>query len=226
MGDRDTFIQRQVDAQLAALTSPWFLSLLRSDAGADWRRVTSPTLGVFGGKDVQVIAAAEAPAMRAALEAAGNTDITIVTLPDANHLFQSAVTGALAEYQHARTGIHPGPAAARRGLGRRAHGRPGVTRAAQTDDRFDWHPEPELLDVRDPARSRAALERLGRDAWAAALDYLYDEAFRRAMGEPTTAVPLRAEFFGPAGGPGPAPVEPTRRPTCWPSSATGSRPTS
>ncbi len=129
VGDRDAFIQRQVDAQLAALTSPWFLSLLRSDAGADWRRVTSPTLGVFGGKDVQVIAAAEAPAMQAALEAAGNTDITIVTLPDANHLFQSAVTGALAEYEHARADVHPGPAAARRGLGRRACRRPAVTRA-------------------------------------------------------------------------------------------------
>ncbi len=70
---------------------------------------------------------------------------------------------------------------------------------------FDWHPEPELIDVRDPARSRAALERLGHEAWGTALDYLYDEAFRRAMGEPTTAVPLRARFFGERGGPGPAP---------------------
>jgi glutamate/tyrosine decarboxylase-like PLP-dependent enzyme len=82
---------------------------------------------------------------------------------------------------------------------------------AQTDGRPDlsWHPEPELIDVRDPGVSRAALERLGRDAWGAALDYLYDEAFRRAMGEPTTAVPLRARFFGERGGPEPAPVDPT-----------------
>jgi glutamate/tyrosine decarboxylase-like PLP-dependent enzyme len=74
---------------------------------------------------------------------------------------------------------------------------------------FDWHPEPELIDVRDPAVSRAALERLGHDAWGAALDYLYDEALRRAMGEPTTAVPLRALFFGEHGGPAPAPDGPT-----------------
>ena len=98
VGDRDAFVQAQVDAQMAALTSPWFLSLLRSDAGADWRHVTAPTLGVFGGKDVQVIADLEAPAMEAALDAAGNSDNTIVTLPDANHLFQAATTGALAEY--------------------------------------------------------------------------------------------------------------------------------
>ena len=29
-----------------------------------------------------------------------------------------------------------------------------------TADRFAWHPEPELIDVRDPDVSRAALERL------------------------------------------------------------------
>jgi len=74
---------------------------------------------------------------------------------------------------------------------------------------FSWHPEPELIDVRDPAVSRVALERLGHDAWGVALDYLYDEAFRRAMGEPTTAVPLRVRFFGERGGPEPAPADPT-----------------
>ncbi len=81
--------------------------------------------------------------------------------------------------------------------------------SAEGTSRFSWHPEPELIDIRDPGVSRAALERLGHDAWAAALDYLYREAFRRAMGEPTTAVPLRSRFFGSSGGPGPAPVEPT-----------------
>jgi pimeloyl-ACP methyl ester carboxylesterase len=98
MGDRDAFIDGHVRAQLDGLRQPWFLSLLRSDAEADWRRVTAPTLGVFGGKDVQVIATQEAPALEAALVAAGNDDYQVVTLPDANHLFQSATTGALAEY--------------------------------------------------------------------------------------------------------------------------------
>lgn len=98
LGDRDAFIQAQVDSQLPVLFSPWFLSVLRSDAGADWRRVTAPTLGVFGGKDVQVAADPEGSAMQAALEAAGNTDHSVVTLPDANHLFQSATTGAVTEY--------------------------------------------------------------------------------------------------------------------------------
>ncbi len=75
---------------------------------------------------------------------------------------------------------------------------------------FDWHPEPELIDIRDSGRSRIALERLGHDAWAAALDYLYDEGLRRSMGDPTLAGPLRGVFFGPDGGPAPAPEGPTR----------------
>jgi aromatic-L-amino-acid/L-tryptophan decarboxylase len=82
------------------------------------------------------------------------------------------------------------------------------------DPRFDWHPEPELIGIRDAATSRPALERLGRDAWRTALDYVYDEAFRRAIGEPAGYGELRRAFFGidEAGrtlGPGPAPVAPT-----------------
>ena len=49
---------------------------------------------------------------------------------------------------------------------------------------FAWHPEPELIRVTDPARSRAALEALGEATWREALDYLYDHAMTRSMGEP------------------------------------------
>jgi aromatic-L-amino-acid decarboxylase len=74
-------------------------------------------------------------------------------------------------------------------------------------ERFSWHPEPELLGFSD-ASARPALERLGADAWATALDYLYDHAFVRAMGEPAGYAELREVFFGSTGGPGPAPAEP------------------
>jgi len=82
---------------------------------------------------------------------------------------------------------------------------------------FSWHPEPELIGTRDEGVSRAALERLGRDAWSTALDYLYGEAFRRAMGVSADYTNLRREFFRTAGedrpeassGPGPAPREPS-----------------
>jgi aromatic-L-amino-acid decarboxylase len=73
---------------------------------------------------------------------------------------------------------------------------------------FGWHPEPELIDVRDAEVSRPALERLGVRAWAAALDYLYDEALRRGMGEPPGAEALRGAYFEGTGGPSPAPPDP------------------
>jgi glutamate/tyrosine decarboxylase-like PLP-dependent enzyme len=82
------------------------------------------------------------------------------------------------------------------------------------DPRFAWHPEPELIGIRESAASRAALERLGRETWATALDYIYDEAFRRAMGEPAEYHALRRTFFGTGAdgrglGPAPAPADAT-----------------
>jgi aromatic-L-amino-acid decarboxylase len=75
-------------------------------------------------------------------------------------------------------------------------------------DRFSWHPEPDLIALRDPS-GRAALERLGTAAWTTALDYLYEEGLRRGMGEPTGYGELRARWYGAAGGPGPAPARAT-----------------
>jgi aromatic-L-amino-acid decarboxylase len=72
-------------------------------------------------------------------------------------------------------------------------------------DRFDWHPEPELIDIRDPERARPALEDLGERMWTEALDWLYDRALRRPTA-PDLYPEMRAAFYGPALGPGPAPA--------------------
>ena len=71
---------------------------------------------------------------------------------------------------------------------------------------FSWHPEPDLIGYRDPARARPALEKLGAEAWTACLDYLYDEAMRRPVG-PDAYPDLRRRLF-PGGGPVPAPQKP------------------
>ena len=73
---------------------------------------------------------------------------------------------------------------------------------------FRWHPEPELIGIRDAAASRAALERAGEATWRASLDWLYDEAMVRAFGTPTGYAELRRRYFGEAGGPGAAPADP------------------
>src|SRR5215218_10702008 len=77
-------------------------------------------------------------------------------------------------------------------------------------DRFRWHPEPELIGIRDAAASRDALERVGQATWSASLDWLYDRAMVRAMGMPTGFEELREAYFGAARGPGPAPRGPRR----------------
>ncbi len=76
----------------------WFATFLEYDPGKDWAKTTVPVLGLFGGKDVQVDPGQNAPVLRAALEAAGNTDFEIMVIEDANHLFQKADTGGVEEY--------------------------------------------------------------------------------------------------------------------------------
>ena len=75
--------------------------------------------------------------------------------------------------------------------------------------RFAWHPEPELIGYRDAGRSRQALERLGADTWAAALDFLYDNAMDRAMGAPSGYDAARRSFYGLDAGPSAAPAGPS-----------------
>jgi hypothetical protein len=98
VGDRETFVQLQADSILPQYESDWFRSLLGYEPASDWEQVTVPVLGIFGGKDVQVNAESNEAALAEALAVAGNEDATTLTLPDANHLFQEADTGTVAEY--------------------------------------------------------------------------------------------------------------------------------
>ena len=71
--DPEAFVTSQVDALLGPLmrdpdSAAWWRSFLAYDPGADWSRVTAPVLGLFGGKDVQVLAEQNGPALRAALD--------------------------------------------------------------------------------------------------------------------------------------------------------------
>jgi len=75
-------------------------------------------------------------------------------------------------------------------------------------DRFDWHPDAGLIDVRDPARSREDLEALGEAVWREALDWLYTEAMRRPVSGDSYPQ-ARDRFFGITGAPSAAPEDPT-----------------
>jgi aromatic-L-amino-acid decarboxylase len=84
--------------------------------------------------------------------------------------------------------------------------RPGrLDSIRRVPDPFAWHPEPELIDTRNPERSRPALERLGRRTWAEALDWLYGPASDRPTA-PDRYTQMRRAFFGESETPGPAPA--------------------
>jgi pimeloyl-ACP methyl ester carboxylesterase len=98
LGDRDAFIEQQVEIEASRVLSDWFRSLLAYDPQPDLAHMTVPVLGLFGAKDVQVVLEQNEPALREALEAAGNDDFEIIVFPNGNHLFQEAITGAVGEY--------------------------------------------------------------------------------------------------------------------------------
>ncbi len=80
------------------MTSDWYRGFIAYNPADDWAKTTVPVLAIFGGLDAQVDAAQNAPAIEAALQAAGNEDVTVVTIPGMNHLGQAAVTGGVEEY--------------------------------------------------------------------------------------------------------------------------------
>lgn len=108
LGNIDQFVDQQTAAEVQQLRSPWYQYFVAHDAGVDWAQVKVAVLALFGGKDTQVDAEQNRPALEAALRQAGNQDVTVVVLPNANHLFQEAKTGAPQEYASLSTDFDPG----------------------------------------------------------------------------------------------------------------------
>ncbi len=98
LGDVQAVAQSLAAQQLPVFQSAWYQSFLAYDPADDWSRITVPVLAFFGGRDVQVDADQNRAALAAATARAGNLDVTLVTFPEANHLFLPAVTGAFSEY--------------------------------------------------------------------------------------------------------------------------------
>ncbi|HKE56299.1 MAG TPA: alpha/beta fold hydrolase [Pyrinomonadaceae bacterium] len=87
-----------VEGQLPLLLSRWFQFYLTYDPRTALLKVKCPVLAVNGERDVQVPAKENLEAIREALSVGGNTDYTVLQLANLNHLFQTARTGAISEY--------------------------------------------------------------------------------------------------------------------------------
>ncbi len=106
-GDLDALMQQQIAAQMQIFQSPWYQFFLKHDPREDWAKVTVPVLGLYGGKDTQVDADSNTAALRTALDKADNSDVTLITLPTANHLFQNAQSGGVDEYSTLEPALMP-----------------------------------------------------------------------------------------------------------------------
>lgn len=87
-----------LETQLRMLTSPWFRFFLDYDPVPVLQALKTPTLALYGQKDLQVPPKFNVTTFKKALEAAGNKDYEVKELPELNHLFQHAYSGSPAEY--------------------------------------------------------------------------------------------------------------------------------
>ncbi len=90
--------QAQIGMQIKVMSAPWFRYFIAYDPAIALKQVTCPVLAINGEKDLQAPPKQNVPAIRNALEAAGNKHFEVEELPGLNHLFQTAKTGAPSEY--------------------------------------------------------------------------------------------------------------------------------
>jgi pimeloyl-ACP methyl ester carboxylesterase len=91
-------LEQLLEASINQVFLPWYQYFLRYDPRETLEQVTVPVLALNGGLDLQVVDTQNLPAIKAALAAAGNDDVTTRSLPLLNHMFQHATTGALEEF--------------------------------------------------------------------------------------------------------------------------------
>jgi pimeloyl-ACP methyl ester carboxylesterase len=93
------------DKSFAVLNSPWYRTFVAYDPAPALRALRIPVLAIVGGKDTQVTAAQNIPALKAAL--ASDPKAEVIELPGLNHLLQPATTGGVEEYGKIETTIDP-----------------------------------------------------------------------------------------------------------------------
>lgn len=86
----------------AVMSSDWYRGMIVHDPAESIRTIRVPLLAVYGGKDVQVPADQNGPAI-----ARLKPDAEVVVLPGLNHLFQPAGTGLMDEYGRIETTLDP-----------------------------------------------------------------------------------------------------------------------
>jgi fermentation-respiration switch protein FrsA (DUF1100 family) len=93
--------------QIKRVLSPWFRYFLVYDPQPALKKVKCPVLAINGEKDLQVPPKENLSAIEKTLKAGGNKKFVVKELPALNHLFQTAQSGAPAEYAKIEETIAP-----------------------------------------------------------------------------------------------------------------------
>lgn len=104
----EQYANDMAEMTIAQFNSPWMRYFLEYDPAPMLQKVQCPALVLFGGKDLQVPAKQNEKPITDALTKGGNQLFTVEVFPDANHLFQQAVTGSPSEYAAMKKEFVPG----------------------------------------------------------------------------------------------------------------------
>lgn len=91
-------VDQYIDQTVQMVLLPWQRYFLGYDPRPALQKVKCPVLALNGSKDIQVPAKENLREIEKALKVGQNQDYTVMELPGLNHLFQTAKTGAVAEY--------------------------------------------------------------------------------------------------------------------------------
>jgi pimeloyl-ACP methyl ester carboxylesterase len=98
IGDLHSYAEKNINRQFKLYQSPSLHSIMYYDPAKDLKQLDIPVLALFGKKDKQVLYKPNARRMRKALQQS-KADFSIKIIDHANHLYQHAETGSLAEYK-------------------------------------------------------------------------------------------------------------------------------
>jgi uncharacterized protein len=85
--------------QTSGELQPWLRYFIATDPSLFWQKVKCPVLALDGSNDIQVYPTQNIPAIVAALQKAGNKNITTKIFPGLNHLFQHCTKCTVDEYK-------------------------------------------------------------------------------------------------------------------------------
>ncbi|MDZ4746390.1 MAG: alpha/beta fold hydrolase [bacterium] len=87
-----------VKLQVKQIANPWMQYFIKYNPAPALEKVKCPVLAINGEKDLQVPPKENLEAIEKALTKGGNKKVTIIELPNLNHLFQECKTGSPEEY--------------------------------------------------------------------------------------------------------------------------------